>query len=536
MLKRMTVLYASILCLAATLFFRIYYLTSGEALSTAAKTQSSYTLEVLHERGTIYDSRFQRLTNQGERYLAAVMPCPQALSALSEKLAGERRTQMIESFQNNRPFLIEVPNDKIYAYGVDVFTAYNRYSEDQLAAHIVGHLQDGVGAYGIEKAYDAILSSCGSQVEVSYTVDAHAAPLSNVPPVIREERSEEGVVLTLDLDIQRAAEEVASYYIHRGAVVVMDVSNGDIKASVSLPDFDPNHVADALQAEGNPFINRVNSAYNVGSTFKLLTAACALDHGVSENLGYECVGAIEIAGVRFRCHKIAGHSWLTMQRALEQSCNPYFINLGQKLDPADLLELCGAVGLARQTKLAPQLLSAAGTLPDAEELASRAALANFSFGQGSLTATPLQIAQVISCIANGGNAVTPRLVAGATTDGLTLSDENPNVSPVQVISPQTAAVLRRMMVSTVEQGSGTAAKPDFGSAGGKTASAQTGVYSEEGKEIVHAWFSGFYPAQNPRYAIVVLNENGNSGGAVAAPVFRGIANAIHEIERRRGQG
>lgn len=533
MLKRMTVLYALVLCIAAALFFRIYYLTSGDALRTAASTQSGYTLKVLEERGTIYDSRFQRLTDYGERYVAAVMPCPQALSALSERLTGERRAQMIESFQNNRPFLIEVPDAHIYAYGVDIFTAHSRYSEDQPAAHIVGHLQDGTGVYGIEKSYDSILRSCGSKAEVRYTVDAHGAPLHNIPPVIREEDSAEGVVLTLDLDIQKAVEEVASYYIHKGAVVVMDVKTGDIKASASFPDFDPNDLAGALQQEGQPFLNRAFCAYNVGSTFKLLMAACALDSGISENLGYECVGAVEVAGVRFRCHKQSGHSWLTMQRAIEQSCNPYFVNLGQKLSPKKLLELCSAAGLARQVKLAPQLLSAPGTLPDPAELESRAALANFSFGQGSLTATPLQIAQMISCIANGGQAVTPRLVAGATTDGATLSDENPNAAPAQVISPQAAAVVRRMMISTVEKGSGTAAKPDFGSAGGKTGSAQTGTYGEDGREIVHAWFSGFYPAQNPQYAIVVLNENGNSGGAVAAPVFRGVANAIHEIERTR---
>lgn len=533
MLKRMTILFAMIICIAATLFFRIYYLTAGDALRTAANTQSSYTLQVLQERGMIYDSRFLPLVNQQERYVAAVMPCEQAIEALSGRLTGQRRIEMIESVQNNRPFLIEVPDDKIYAYGVDIFTAHSRYNEDQPAAHIVGHLQDGAGAYGIEKGYDAILAACGSQVRVRYAVDAHAAPLSNVPPTIEEGYSQQGVVLTLDLDIQQAVEEVASYYIHKGAVVVMDVQTGDIKACASFPDFDPNDLAGALQAEGQPFLNRAFCAYNVGSTFKLLTAACALDSGISENLGFECTGAIEIAGVRFRCHNQAGHSWLTMQRAVEQSCNPYFINIGQKLDPQRLLSLCGRVGLARQVRLAPQLLPASGTLPDTEELGSRAAMANFSFGQGALTATPLQIAQIISCIAGGGQAVTPRLVMGATEDGKTLSEENPNAAPVQAISQQTAAALRRMMVSTVENGSGTAAKPDFGSAGGKTASAQTGAYGEDGREIVHAWFSGFYPAQQPRYAIVVLNENGNSGGAVAAPVFRGVANAIHEIERSR---
>lgn len=531
MIKRMVLLYCVLLSVAAGMFFRLYYLMAGDSLSTAAKSQSSYTLEVYQDRGIIYDRSFNRLTNLEQQYVAAVLPCQQSLRALSRALTGERRTQMIEAFQNGRPFLISVEDPDIYSYGVDVFTTTRRYSDDQPAAHVVGHLQDGKGAYGIEKAYDSILKSCGSSASVRYTVDALSMPLSNVAPVIEQEASGEGVVLTLDLDIQQIAEEAASYYITKGAVVVMDIHNGDILAMVSVPDFNPNNIQESLGDENQPFVNRAISAYNVGSTFKLLTASYALDNGISENLGYECRGYIDVDGQIFRCHKESGHSWLTMQRAVEQSCNPYFINLGLKLDPAGFLKLCESVGLSRQTKLAPQLISAPGTLPQADTLQNRAAMANFVFGQGELTATPLQIAQLVSCIANGGYAVTPRLVKGATEDGQTVSQENPNLSPVQVISSGTTEIVRRMMIATVEEGSGTNARPDFGSAGGKTASAQTGTYLPDGTEIVHAWFSGFYPARDPQYAIVVLNEGGNSGGAVAAPVFSRIANGIAALDR-----
>ncbi|PWM40180.1 MAG: penicillin-binding protein 2 [Clostridiales bacterium] len=529
MYKRMTVLFCLMVAVAATLFFRLYYLTAGDSLSTAAKTQSSYTLDVVSERGTIYDRNLQPLTGNRERYIAAVMPCRQSLAALSQELSGQRREQMIESFSDNRPFLIEVDSPDIYAYGVDVFKSSERYSSPQLAAHIIGHLQDGKGAYGIERSYDEILSSCGSKVSISYAVDARKSPLAGVAPAISRNYSGEGVVLTLDKEIQQLVEEAAGYYIEKGAVVVMDIHTGDIVASASFPAFDPGDVSASMDAPGSPFVNRAFSAYNVGSTFKLLTAACALDSGISENLGYECKGYIEIDSVRFNCHKLTGHSWLTMQRAIEQSCNPYFINLGQKLDPARYLELCRAVGFSRSIRLAPQLSTSAGTLPSVEALQNHAELANFSFGQGALTASPVQIAQLICCIANGGSAVSPHLVAGATADGETLSQENPATAPVRVISQNTAQILQRMMVATVEEGSGQNAKPDIGSAGGKTASAQTGIFLENGSEIVHAWFSGFYPAKDPKYAIVVLNEGGNSGGAVAAPVFRQVANGIQRL-------
>lgn len=529
--KRMLTLYCLLLSAAAGLFFGLYYLTSGDALSTAAKTQSSYTLHIPDERGTIYDRAMRRMTNVEERYIAAVMPCPEALTELSETLSGPERLEMIERFQDNRPFLLEVDTPFLYAYGVDVFRTTERYQDPQPAAHIVGHLQDGKGAYGIEKAYDSILASCGSKAQVSYTVDLRGSPLLNVPPDIRQDLSAQGVVLTIDEEIQRMAEEVASYYIRRGAIVVMDVQNGDILASVSLPSFSPSDVQSALEAEGQPFVNRVMSAYNVGSTFKLAVAACALESGITPGFGYECRGAVEIDGVEFHCHNLAGHGWLTMQRAIEQSCNPYFINLGQRLDPDRLYTLCQAIGFSRQTRLAPQMLTAAGTMPSAEDLQNRPTRANFSFGQGSLTATPLQIAQLVSMIANGGRAVTPRLVMGSTLDGETIDQENPNLDAVPIISPATAAALREMMISTVEQGSGWGARPSFGSAGGKTASAQTWTYREDGSEIVLSWFSGFYPAQSPKYAIVVLNEEGGSGGIAAAPVFRGVANGIAELAK-----
>lgn len=531
MLKRMFFLYCLMIGCASVLFFRIYYLTAGDYLSTAAKTQSSYTLDVVNERGMIYDCFFSPLTNQEERYVAAVMPCEESLSALSRVLSGDRRATMIEQFSNNRPFLIALDSPDVYSYGVDVFTATRRYSEQQLAPHIVGHLQDGGGAYGIERAYDEILKTCGSKASISYTVDAKGTSLPLAPPQVNRADSAQGVVLTLDSGIQKIAEEIAPYYMQKGAVVVMDVQTGDIKASVSLPRFDPNNLSAAIENEDSPFVNRAFAAFSMGSTFKIVMSARALESGISENMGYNCTGAIEINGVKFGCHKLDGHGYLTMQRAMEQSCNPYFIDLGQRLEPARLLSLCQAIGLSRQTKLAPTILSAPGTLSTAQALQNRAEMANFSFGQGTITATPLQVAQVLSCIANGGKAVTPRLVEGSTEDGKTLSQENPVAASAQVIVPQTAQVLRRMLIATVEEGSGTNARPSFGSAGGKTSSAQTGIFNERGQETVHAWFSGFYPAKNPRYAIVVLNEGGNSGGKVAAPVFREIANGIAALGR-----
>ena len=153
-----------------------------------------------------------------------------------------------------------------------------------------------------------------------------------------------------------------------------------------------------------------------------------------------------------------------------------------------------------------------------EAMESPAEVANLSFGQGKLTATPVQIAQLVSTVANGGKSVHPRLVYGTTEDGLSIQNQEEGYAQNQVISPAAAKRVAQFMVDTVEYGSGQKAKPKAGGAGGKTASAQTGIY-EDGVEIVHAWFAGFYPAEEPRYTIVVLAEGMESGGDYAAPVF-----------------
>lgn len=211
-----------------------------------------------------------------------------------------------------------------------------------------------------------------------------------------------------------------------------------------------------------------------------------------------------------------------MRGALEHSCNPYFISLALELGGAPLLYKAQQLGFGTAFEAAPGFRSYSGTLPTARELLAPAATANFGFGQGALTATPVQIACLVSAIANGGGAVTPRLVAVPPWTAPRSPIRPPFTLPAPVFLPEAAEQIRRMMVSVVEEGSGKNAKPRRGGAGGKTASAQTGQYLD-GEEVVHAWFAGFYPAEEPRYTIVVFCEGGDSGGDRACPVFKEIA-------------
>jgi len=139
------------------------------------------------------------------------------------------------------------------------------------------------------------------------------------------------------------------------------------------------------------------------------------------------------------------------------------------------------------------------------------------------------MASAVATIANGGRSIEPRLVMGITPDGLMITQPTTIFASNQVISERTAREMQDILIAVVETGSGWPARPIRGGAGGKTSSAQTGRFDDDGVEEVHAWFAGFYPAQNPRYSIVVFVEGGVSGERVAAPIFRQIADGIAGI-------
>ena len=254
-----------------------------------------------------------------------------------------------------------------------------------------------------------------------------------------------------------------------------------------------------------------------------------MEQGISRFRTFDCTGAVEVEDVTFHCHKLSGHGVLDMQGAMEWSCNPYFITLGQMAGGENILKKAWAIGFGSPSQLAPGIATASGSLPALQAMESPAEVANLAFGQGELTATPVQIAQLVSTVANGGKSVHPRLVYGTTEDGLSIQNQEEGYAQNQVISPAAAKRVAQFMVDTVEYGSGQKAKPKAGGAGGKTASAQTGIY-EDGVEIVHAWFAGFYPAEEPQYTIVVLAEGMESGGDYAAPVFQEIADGIADYK------
>ena len=270
--------------------------------------------------------------------------------------------------------------------GIDVFSVTDRYSEEQLASNLIGYVDGrGNGAAGLEKAFDAALHLDGS-LQVTYSVDAVNRVLNSADREISDTRTqgEKGVFLTIDRRIQKIVEEACrEAELDKGAVVVLEVETGEIRALASLPSLQPDNIAEDLENPDGPRINKALSAYSVGSVFKLVSAAAALEAGITPEYAYYCDGSIQVDGQKFRCFDGTAHGTVTMADAISRSCNGYFVSLMQQVDPAEFLEMAKSLGgLVRNPFSAPGYTGAAGTLPTEDSLLVKRALANFSFGQG----------------------------------------------------------------------------------------------------------------------------------------------------------
>ena len=220
------------------------------------------------------------------------------------------------------------------------------------------------------------------------------------------------------------------------------------------------------------------------------------------------------------------HGLVGLDGALEKSCNGYFIELGRKLGPERVRQMAAALGFGKGQDIAGGLRSASGVLPEAETLENEGQFANFCFGQGELLATPLQVAGMMNTIAAGGVYHTPLFVE-CTVDETTGEELTPlaHSSSRRVFAEQTAEKLQELLAGVVAEGTGRQAAPSEGTAAGKTGTAQTGQF-RDGEELKNHWFAGFYPAEKPRWTIVVMQDAQTEPEVSSAAVFARLCDAL----------
>lgn len=521
------------------IYHRILFISSGLIFCASVLTvnlaiqmkNSSYLETALHQsqmtitagtaEGGIYDRNFQALVNQQTNYYAVVNPSPEALEELFPHT--EEITPVLDALRTEEPFACQVNTDQFTCPDIHVLEVPERYDEDPLAQHVLGYTLEHTGITGLEADYDTILRAKQDTASASYTIDALGNILSGAEVLISPvEYRNAGVVTTLDKQIQAICERQE---IEKGAIVVMNVKTGDILAMASFPDYTPQHLGQALSNPDSPLINRCLYAYNVGSIFKLMTCATAYTQGLQNYLA-DCTGSVEIRNQVFRCHQLTGHDVLDMKHAMITSCNSYFIQLSQLLQPALMRETAQNFGFGTQIPLTHSIISESGTLPGIKDLQLPAEMANFCFGQGLLTATPLQITQMTCGIANDGKMPIAHLIRGITEDGKTLKEEEDSPMYAKALKTNAAYYLQNMMISAINENENSNAVPETVFAAGKTSTAQTGRYDENGTEYCHAWITGYFPIDEPEYAVTVLVEDGGYGNEAAAPVFKDIADSI----------
>ncbi|MGN0478309.1 MAG: peptidoglycan D,D-transpeptidase FtsI family protein [Hominenteromicrobium sp.] len=498
----------------------------GSAYTEAVGRQSMYTLQAASARGTIYDRNMKPLTNASEKYIAAVIPGVETLSRLNAVTTDDQREELRTALENGKPFLTEVTSP-VNTEGIATFTVFERYEENQPAANLIGYLESGeTGADGVEKSFDRILSENEGEIRVTFTIDALGNAISGESMQVENTYriADGGIVLTLDREIQTALEDACGS-IQKGAAVILDCDTGELLASASFPAVDPNHLDRCLEDPDAPFVNRVLCAYAPGSVFKLFVAAAALEEGVDYQETYSCSGSIEVDGMEFACYDETAHGEVNMHTALRKSCNGYFVNLLNKIEPECVLRLTRSLGFAHTVELADGLQSDAGTLPTAQTLENARARANFSFGQGETTVSPLQLAAAVNAIAAGGVYTQPKVFLGTADTNLEVTEAEKNEA-CKVMEPTTANRLRTYMESTARFGTARYGAPENCTSGIKTGTAQTGVYAENGEEILNYWYAGYICGDDgePTFTIVILEET--AGESHVADAFRRIGETL----------
>ncbi len=381
-----------------------------------------------------------------------------------------------------------------------------RYPEGAAFAHVVGYSSPRYGTFGIEDAFDRALSAARP------ANDPFAQAIAFFGPRTLPRGAD--VVTTLDVRIQRALVASLSAY-PRGAGVVLDPRTGAVLAMASVPAFDPNRLATQFSQltkdRASPLLDRAtNGLYPPGSTFKIVTAASALDAGiVTPESTFTDTGGLAVGAftVRNDEEEVTGTQNLTGAFAL--SSNVDFAKIALDLGSARWFDYAAKLGLGES--LAFDLPTARDRLPARSEVGD-SVLAQLGFGQASLLVTPLRMALIGAMAARDGSIPRPyvvRRIAGSET--------NLSVRPEKLATPigaDVAKTLRSMMIAVVRNGTGSAAALPGIAVAGKTGTAT----NPAGK--AHAWFVAFAPAEAPRFVVAIVVENAGYGGTVAAPIAR----------------
>lgn len=551
----------------------------GQEYQSKASEQQLHDAYIAAERGNIYDSNMNTLAKSATVWTVYVTPNDIAnlkndeekgavKALICEKLApilGLESNEVAKKLEKTKSYYVELKKkcndetvEKVRAFlkenskyslssyiGIDQSTT--RYYPENIAANVLGFVgDDNQGLYGLELQYEEELTGVAGRVVAAKNAKGADMPFSYEKVV--DAQPGHSLVLTIDSYVQYVAEKYLEKAVtdnkvaERGTCIIMNVKTGGILAMATKGDFNCNtpfalsseeqKQVDALSGEErskklSELRNRqwrnkaISDAYEPGSVFKVITAAIGVEENVATySTSFNCPGYIVIAGQRYSCHKHAGHGMQNLTQATQNSCNPYFINLGQQIGVNTFSKYFEAFGLTEKTGI--DLPGEAGSQYHKAEKMGPTELASESFGQ-TFKITPIQLLTAISASVNGGYLVQPHVVSKVVDKDNNIVKNVETKKKRQVVSAETSKVICKIMEAVVDGGGGQNAYVAGYRIGGKTGTSQkvSEMLSSGKKGLYIASFCGVAPMDDPEIAMIFLLDepHGTSyyGGTISAP-------------------
>lgn len=546
---------------------RIFYIQiiKGEELKEKSDAQQNIGRKITASRGTIYDATGKNILAQSST-VESVTVNPVNISKENKEKVAKALSDIFEldyekilkkvnknsSIENIAKRVEKEKTDKLRVWmsensiynGINIDEDTKRfYPYSSLASHVIGFVgSDNQGLDGIEAKYDELLT--GENGNIYKMMDAKGNTFGEEGEKYSQPIKGCDLVLSIDMNIQAIVEKyleeacIDNVCTDGGNIIMMNPKNGDVLAMATYPFYDLNNPytinneelrnnwSELSSEEKSRYLQgmwrnkAVADTYEPGSTFKLVTAAAALEEKIASpdtKGAFLCSGRIDIAGTKIKCWRYyRPHGSQSLREGLMNSCNPVFIGLGQKIGATKYYEYLEKFGLLKKTGI--DLIGEANSIFLKLEKVGPVELATISFGQ-RFEVTPIQMITMVSTIANKGKYVKPRVVKKIIDNKNGVEKEIEPEYGNQVISEKTAEEILSMMTSVVSEGTGKNARVDGYLIGGKTGTSEDGINT--GKYVTS--FMGVAPTDNPELAILITlynptGEGGHQGGGVAAPI------------------
>jgi len=523
--KRLLYIVYFFIAFAFVIELRLVAIMCGDYYEKAEK-QTVKSIDISAGRADIVDCNLKKITGTGNQ-IKALITSETDLQDIFENIREEDREKFYQRIQNETRMVVSLVNP------VDsdtIYTTSKRYAANNIAQHLIGYTDlDENGLTGIEKAFDEKLKNTGEKITVHFKVNGQGDIYGDVYSTFSDDA--QVLSLTIDNSLQRLAEGIAKENISNGSIVIMESKTGKIRAMASTPVYDANNIVHYLQSKDSPLVNKALQGYEPGSVIKPLWASVLLQMGLDKEQTYICKGYTEVNDHIYHCANHTPHGEINMQQALTVSCNCYFIDMQIKNKGFILKQMANQMNFGSQLQLCENYSTATGAFPSAQQLENMGTQSSVCFGQGDFLVTPVHIAAYMNIFANNGVYVYPQIAEGMYLKNSRMKTENHyNYAEKRIIDSDTAQTVKDMLIHVVEDGNRQRAMPRYLSAGGKTGTAQTGKYDENGEEILTAWFCGFYPTENPEYVICITMYDGGESSYSAAPLFKQICDELYYLK------